>query len=290
MKAALKQIHRTTTASFLCEERQYSKTPFFWHYHPQFEILLVIRGRGRSFIADHIGEYRDGDLMLLGQNVPHTFCPDHHDPDDPPRQPHVVIQFDETITDNGLLKLPEMRAINDLLARSERGLSFTGSTRKEVADVIAAMPRMAPGPRLLALFDVLLRLAPHGKPLASPGFNPSLRQPLHRKIDVVCTRINAGFTSEINHTTMARLAAMGPQAFSRFFKRATGKTMTDYVNELRVGLACRLLVETEMNALKVCHRVGFNNFSNFVRQFRQRKSLSPAKFRKKHAKSVGVQS
>jgi len=81
---------------------------------------------------------------------------------------------------------------------------------------------------------------------------------------------------------------MGPQAFSRFFKRATGKTMTAYVNELRVGLACRLLLETDLNALQICHRAGFNNFSNFVRQFRRRKKLTPAEFRRKHAVGLGI--
>ncbi len=281
MKASFEKVHRPTDASFRCFERVDKGFPFEWHYHPEYELTLIVQSRGTRFIGDSIAQYGDGDLVLIGPDLPHTWCSD--DRHRRPQKEHraVGVQFGADFLGERFFHLPEMRRVTELLERSRRGLTFPKRVRTEVMPIIQSLPVLSPDQRLLALLGVMQRLSrTQGSLLASSGFRPSLAAPAQQRIDAVCRYLNDHFTSTIEHRQVAKLAHMSPASFSRFFKNSTGKTMTDYVNELRVGLACRLLIETDLSILEVCNRTGFNNFSNFSRRFRQIKGTTPREFRR----------
>lgn len=280
MQAIFEKVRRPTDASFRCYEVVLEEFPFLWHYHPEYELTLIVRGRGTRFVGDSIAEFSEGDLVLIGPDMPHTWCTDA--PGRGSRATHraVGVQFGRDFLGERFFHLPEMQRVRAMLEQCGRGLTFPRRVCAQAHPVLVALQGMEPDKRLLALLGVLAGLSKaKARPLASDGFRPSRATGAARRIDLVFKHINEHLTTGVGHAELARLAHMNPASFSRFFRNTVGKTLTDYVNELRVGLACRLLIESDVSVLEVCHRSGFNNFSNFSRRFKAIKKASPRRFR-----------
>lgn len=280
VKAIFEKVRQPPDASFLCWEVIEDRFPFVWHYHPEYELTLITRGRGTRFVGDSIADFSDGDLVLIGPDMPHTWCA--YKAHRGPRGPHkaVCIQFTENFLGDRFFQIPEMQRVSALLERCGRGLTFSRRVRVEVNPLIAAMHKAPSQERLTTFLKVLIVLSrADAHPMASENFRPLLASNAEKRMDVVCRYLNEHLSSSIKHADLARLVRMNPASFSRFFKSTIGKTLTDYVNELRVGLACRLLIESDLSILEVCHRSGFNNFSNFSRRFKAIKTVNPKRFR-----------
>jgi len=281
MQAAFQKVTPGVDASFACFERVDPAFEFAWHYHPECELTLITRSRGRRFVGDHIEAYGPGDLVLMGPDLPHTWCSDEEEAGE---HRAVVIQFARELWGTRLERSPEMHAVVEMLRRADRGLSFREHPqRAAAADLVRGMPQQSPADRLLSLLRVLNMLTEEGgaTPLASVGYRFSARPEDRHRIDRVCRFLQERYTEPIVQTDVARHARMNPAAFSRFFKKATGRTMTAYVNELRIARACRLLVESDLSVLEICYRCGFGNLSNFNRQFRRVKHMSPGAYRRR---------
>jgi AraC-like DNA-binding protein len=289
MDPAFEKLIPPPGRSFRCFDRSSLDQPFKWHHHPEIEITLVVAGRGRRFVGDHIDNYDDGDLVLLGANLPHTWASEDFVGMAYDTHPAIVIQFHPGCLGERFFELPEMARIADLLERAKRGLFFSGETRQKVARRMIEMTDQSGAPLLVGLLSVLdwLSEADDAVPLASEGYTPSLRGAAQSRLDVVCRHINEHFSeSELGPAQLAPLVDMGPPAFCRFFKRATGRTVTEYTNELRIGRACRLLVESDRSIMDICFDVGFQNVSNFNRRFRALKKMSPRQFRKQCRRTI----
>jgi AraC-like DNA-binding protein len=178
-----------------------------------------------------------------------------------------------------------MQEIAAVLERAVRGLFITGDTRTRIAAIVRRMTKCQPSDWLLQLLQILI-LAARSElltPLASRGYAPTFRRSSQDRLNVVCKYIHDHLEdSQMHQADLARLVGMHPSAFSRFFKSGAQRTVTDYINESRIGLASRLLLETELSVLEVCMRVGYENASNFNRRFRQLRGMSPRQYRDRH--------
>jgi AraC-like DNA-binding protein len=282
--AVLPDVRKVITSegsSFLYKVRDEPTFAFSWHCHPEYQLTLICSSAGRRFVGDSIEDYASGDLVLLGPNLPHTW---HSEAKRHPTRRHkaIVVQFAESFLGPGFFDRPEFKATAALLQASARGLQFQDPVRQRVSRRLVALGDCRPLDRLLGLLAVLDELARSRsfRPLASPGFAPMLNEATRRRIDRVCAYINAHYTGGVTELEASRIAHMSPSAFSRFFHQATGKTFTRYVNELRVGLACRLLIESDRPVTSICFEAGFANVSNFNRRFLELKRLSPSAYRR----------
>ena len=185
-----------------------------------------------------------------------------------------------------------MRGIRSLLTgRASRGLSFAGPAARRIAARVAALPAQHGLPRLLelvALLDALARLpARAAQPLASEGFTPALNLAQAQRLETICRFVHAHFRDKIRLGEMAALAHLTPEAFSRFFRQKTGKTFVEFLNDVRIGEACRLLIEQDtLGVTEICYGCGYENVSNFNRHFRLRHRLGPRDFRRRYLSTV----
>ena len=268
-----------------------------WHFHPEWELTLIVESRGQRFVGDNIAAFAPGDLVLLGPNLPHCWLnvpsPEGYGAS-VGRARSVVVQFGANLLGAGWQEGPEMRAVRSLLTdRASRGVCFVGPAAQRLGGRLAALPGQHALPRLLelvALLDALARLpARAARPLASEGFTPALNLAQAKRLETICRFVHGHFRDAIRLAEMAALAHLTPEAFSRFFKQKTGKTFVEFLNDVRIGEACRLLIEQEtLGVTEICYACGFENVSNFNRHFRLRHRLSPRDFRRRFLSAAAV--
>jgi AraC-like DNA-binding protein len=270
-------------ASLLAFERTGRSFPFYWHYHPEFEMTLIVDSQGQRLVGDNMADYGPGDLVLLGPNLPHTWRSQHNSGASGKLHRAVVIQFGADFLGKAFFGLPEFSAIRDLFQRSEMGLDF-GPTNagKQAAVQIIRLPNLDGTRRILSLLDILLHLAVEQNAQricdSVPRLSFSVKE--RRRIDAMCNYLGQHFSGPLDYKDLSRKVQMEQASLCRFFKRVTGRTITTYVNELRIGEATRLLMETDESTLEIAMQAGFGNYSNFLRQFQRIKRVTPSAFRR----------
>jgi AraC-like DNA-binding protein len=189
-----------------------------------------------------------------------------------------VCQFRLDFLGPELLARPEFGSLRKLLERAQRGLAFPPNP--DIAEAVRRLDELAGPMRTLVLLRTLVELAEanNERPLATPEFRPRRRDDIRSRMDAIFTFVHREFAGPIGLTDVAAIAHMSP-ACSRFFHRVTGHTFTGYLTELRIGAACRMLIETDLTVATVSARSGFRNLANFNRQFRASKQLSPREYR-----------
>jgi AraC-like DNA-binding protein len=282
MRAHFEKID-SGAASLRVFERADLGFPFYWHYHPEFELTLIVDSHGQRLVGDGIADYGPGDLVLLGPNLPHSWRSGPvHAPNECCHRA-VVVHFREDFLGKAFFQLKEMEPIVRLLTRSASGLTFGQSANtRAIAQEIVEFPGLKPARRVVRLLDLLLDLAeePAVKVLSTDRVRPMCRIEDQQRIEQVCTYLNERFEEEVNYLDIARRVHMDQASLCRFFKKATGRTMTAYVNEMRVGAAAQLLTDTDLSVLEIGFKVGFGNYSNFNRQFKRIKGYGPRTLRR----------
>ncbi len=262
-----------------------------WHYHPEIDILLTLKNTGYHITGDYMGELRPGTLILNGSNVPHAFHPNEPDEGDPENPAMLVLQFSRESLGEGFLSKLEMARIRKFLDSTDRSFEFFGRTRSEVDRLMHEMVSQNDTQRFTHFILILDTLAsspePDRQPLVSPIYAPSLNEANVDKIDRIKNWIVSRLEGSIRLEELAAEANMSPKSFSRFFKKNTGKALIPYVNELRVSLACRQLIQSESSISEICYASGFNNLSNFNRRFREVKGVSPRELRARYREPGG---
>ena len=251
-----------------------------WHFHPECELTLIVSSRGLRYVGDSIEPFSEGDLVLLGANVPHFWKNDEPSGGRQSMASSVVIQFREDFLGADLWRKPEFAKIARLLQKSGRGLKFTGDTRRKVSALMRKMLRLQGARRLINLLLIMEVLAQsaHARPLSSLGFTPVLNIFDAERISKVHEHVYARLADPIYQPQVAKLVNMTPASFSRFFRQKTGRTFSAFVNEVRIGRAARLLTEENKTITEVCYACGFENLSNFNRRFRGIKQMTPREF------------
>ena len=270
-------------SSVVAFERNDPEFPFYWHYHPEYELTLITDSLGQRLVGDGIADYGPGDLVLLGPNVPHSWRSAPVKADAPRTHRAVVLQFRHDFLGEHFFKLREMGGVARLLRASANGLAFGHTkTGQKVTQSIARFPSLAPAKRLATLLSALVDLAGEAdaRTLSTLKVKPICRVADQQRIDAICKYLNEHFEEEVDFAELSRYLHIDQASLCRFFKRATGRTMTAYLNELRVGAAAQLLIDTDDSVLEIGFRVGFGNYSNFNRQFKRIKGFGPRTLRR----------
>jgi AraC-like DNA-binding protein len=290
--ASVKPFFETVTpepgASWALRDRRLiDGIPFEWHHHPEYELTLTLNSRGHRYIGDDVGAYDDGDLVLIGPGIPHSW---HSREAIDTGKPHVALVAwftQEWVT--GLIDLfPEMAQLSGMFARATQGLCFDGGASEAVAQSFEAMRTAPPPHRLVLLIEVLTTLC-HSQQAVPLANTPREEAELaaDQRLVRVLDHIHTHFAEPVAVSTLAGIACVSISTFHRMFKRHTRMTMMDYVRRLRVGRACSLLIESARPIATIAADVGYTNLSLFNRQFARAKGETPSAFRIRHRIMLG---
>ncbi len=280
MKPDLEVVQIGRSESFKAWEHGYPYHTVRWHFHPEYEIHHVVATSGHYFVGDFIGNFEPGNLVLTGPNLPHNWVSDVTVDTKVPLRSRVL-QFTEEFIADAMALLPELAACQDLLETSRRGALFSAATAELAAPLLAELVT-AQGIRRIEAFLGLLGVLSRADvtTLTSASYLPDPSGFMSTGINEALAYINANLTEQFSEADLAEIAGLSASAFSRSFRRHTGQALVKYVNRLRINLACQLLMgPSEMKITDVCFSSGFNNISNFNRQFQVQKGMTPSRFR-----------
>ncbi|SDP85027.1 helix-turn-helix domain-containing protein [Phyllobacterium sp. OV277] len=256
-----------------------------WHFHPQYEIHLITETTGYYFVGDFIGEFEPGNLVLTGPNLPHNWI--SNIPDDQIIDTRdLVVQFTQKFMENTIELMPELSVFKVLLDESPRGLLFDTETGVAVGPLLLELLDASGARRIAQFMSIIDKLinARERRQLASHAYMPDPSGYMSSSMNKVLSYISENLTTFGKEISLAAIAEQSASAFSMAFRRHTGMTPVHYVNRLRINLACQLLTSEEhMTVTDICYEVGFNNLSNFNRQFLTLKGMPPSRFRSLHA-------
>jgi AraC-like DNA-binding protein len=252
-----------------------------WNIHPEYEIHLVRNAAGMTLVGDYIGPFEPGHLSIVGSNLPHDWVTETK-PGELIRGRDIVLQFHPNRLRKAAESFPEIADLDPFLERAMRGLSFHGETRRRGVELLEAMGEVR-GLARLTMFLELLRVLAAGKEaqsLSSEHFKPDTDRHSLDSIGDALGYILENFRRDIRLVDLAARMGMSEWACSRFFKKNSGNSFSDYVTILRIGAACKLLADSDMPITTICFEVGYANVSNFNRIFRAQRGMTPSAYRR----------
>lgn len=278
MKAFLENINiADNDQSFIAYHLTLQKFEFKWHYHPEYEITFIKKGSGKRIVGDSFENFNNYDLVMIGPFVPHTWVSSEIAP---APLASTVVQFSEKCI-SSFLNYKECTGIKTLLERSKLGLVFENQENTGVYKLITDLPEKKGFDRIITFLQILHLLSQQtNKLLASAHYQPVKGKEQERRINKVCSFLQKNFTGTVSVHTAATIIHLSDSAFCRFFKRATGLTFSDYVNELRIGHACHLLSASDRTIAEIAAESGFESITYFNRIFLKKKGVNPKEFRK----------
>lgn len=286
MKPILRKIDTGTAHSFSIREDIGPYLYNHWHYHPEAELTLIRRGKGTRLVGDSLQPFENGDLILLGANIPHLWRSDasYFVPSSPLSIEAIAIHFKPDFWGDTFLGLPEMASIKKLLDAAQRGIKLTGNTRKRIAVNMEEVIRAKGVARINCLLQMLEFAATSNEYelLSSPGFLQTFNASNTDRIDQIFHYTFTYFKEPLSIENVASAVNLSPHSFCRYFKTRTLKTYWQFLLEVRIGHACKRLIENEQNISQIAFESGFTNLSNFNRQFKAITGLTPQQYLKTH--------
>ncbi|GAB3493427.1 AraC family transcriptional regulator [Spirosoma knui] len=283
MKQALRKDLEPVGASFTVRGL---KEPHFdpnWHFHPHYQLFLVEEGTGTRFIGDSIKPFGPGDLVFLGPNLPHLWRSDKSYFNKPSglTTRGIVVYFSEDFLGGSFFDKHEMVPLRQLLNHARKGLEWTGPTRGRAEEYLQELGRLPVGfGRVLCLLNLLDELshATDYRFLTSPGYINTVKPAETDRMQQVHDYVLSHFPGDLSLDTVADLAGMTPPAFCRYFKARANKTFSEFVSEVRIGHACKLLIDGKQNITQISFESGFRTLSNFNRQFKEITGQTPSTY------------
>ncbi len=270
--------------NFYREDLPYFIVP--WHYHPEIEIMCIEQGSGTRFVGDHIESYEVGDVCIIGPQLPHEWRnnKEFFGEETGLRSVCLCVYFRKELFEGVMINLPEFMHIRSLIERSRRGIKFTGTARERIADFIRNTFDSNGVVRVTNLITLLEMMAntDEYELLASVGFTQSVNSSDFERFNKIYQYLVKNFNQPIKLEDVADLVGLTPTAFCRYFKERTKKTFVQYLNDMRIGHAKRLLIEGKMKISTVSMEVGFNNLSNFIEQFKKTVNMLPTEYQKQY--------
>ena len=248
-----------------------------WHYHPEVELVYINTGVGKRQVGTHLSNYQDGDLILIGSYLPHTgFTKGLEE-----GQKEIVIQFKPDIFEMAFQNLVELKRINQLLELSKKGIVFDGSIKEDIGIRMEGLQYETQIDAFLTFVKILHDLAKEKdkKILNAEGYAFISNPTENKRLKKIFNYIRDHFMESIALEDISDQVFMTPQSFCRFFKKSTQKTFTNFLNEYRINHATKLLSETDVDIKTICYESGFNNLSNFFRNFKKITQLTPNAYR-----------
>ncbi len=256
------------------------KNYFFWHYHPEYELVYVEASNGIRHVGQHISSFMESDLVLIGPNIPHL----NFDYGLQTEYRQIVVQLKENFMGDTFKETPEFASIQSLFDKAYLGLSFNGKTKQAVAEKLKFMQQLSHFEQLLCLLEVFQLLATSNEVTELNEQDTSIKLFLHDKIRMgsVYDYIHAKYNEKPNVNEVAASVHLSTAAFCRYFKKQTKMTFTDFVNQYRITQAKTLLLK-DISVSEACYEVGFESLSHFNKLFKKLTGKNPSVFRKKDA-------
>lgn len=278
MKPLIQKLPLSEHSSFVADT---FRTPYFetpWHYHEEYELVLILEGRGKRFVGNHVSDYQEGELDFLGSNLPHWYRKE----DARATGASLVIHFRETFLGPGFPGIPEMARIGLLFGKARMGLHLKGPLRERVSGKMHELLKLQGMERLICLLTILTQLADATEYdlLSSPELG-ALNVKDSDRINKVFDYVMEHFKEDIRIEQVADIASMSESGFSRYFKNRTKKNFSHFVNEIRIGYACKRLMESDLSVSQVCFESGFNNLTHFNKQFKEIVKCTPYQFQRR---------
>lgn len=283
MKPILEHLPLNAEESFVVKYFDYQYYPTPWHFHPEYELVLVTESTGKRFIGDCITDFKPGDLAFIGPYLPHLYRNDaeYYEERTGLRAKSIVVHFLESSFSQNFFSLPESKKLLDFFEKSRRGFNVTSKTNKIISRKMHELCETEGLTRWIGLLDILNILS------SSKDLNFISNTAVHGKNNAESERLNIvinfvmeNFKREIMVEEAAALVNMAPNSFSRYFTQRTRKTFTAFVNSVRLNHSCKLLVESNLPVTEICFESGFNNLANFNRHFSANYKTTPFQYRK----------
>ena len=268
--------------SFILHHEKHSFSS--WHYHPEYEMVLILNGKGRRLVGDNIDHFKQNDLILVGSNLPHAWiCDDEYNihPDGFQGEA-IVIQFMYDFLGSPFFEIPENKVLKNILEKSSRGIRFTGKTRIKIISLLTNSYNLDGTDQLhlmMTLFNLLSKTKEYTL-LSSAGFMEPYHRDGNEPIQKALDHILHNFQREITIKKMLDITHMSNTTFCNVFKRITRMTFKEYLINIRIGYACKLISNSTMSIAEVALACGFENISNFNHKFKRIKTVTPSIFRK----------
>ncbi len=272
---------------------QFDDMPYFYdklHHHPELQLSYILSGTGDLFIGDSITPFEPGTLFLIGSNQNHLFKSDreYYKGDSEKKSQLISVFFHETSLGQGFFDISEVTAIRHLMDRADKGLRFSHKVASRVAPRMRSLLHTSGFSRFIEILKILHELAESEdyKYMAAVSSSDPPSDKESRRVNDVINYILNHYKEDIELEEIASVAHYSKAAFCKFFKQRTRKTFTEFLNEVRVSQACKLLQKTELNISEICYECGFNNVSNFNRQFKRNTGLTPREYAVKYERSL----
>lgn len=260
-----------------------------WHYHNELELVYFEKGHGTQFVGDDIRNFNDGDLVLVGPNIPHywSFDPEYFDGARNYQADVLVTHFKGDFLGDTFMELPENKPLRTLLHTAKLGIYISGDTRLKTRDLLYDLMSASGTRRIILLIEILNSIAnsPNLSTLSSIGFKPQYQEHENERINNIYEFALKNFKRKVALEEVADIAGMSSNAFCRYFKSRTGKTFSQFLIEIRVGHACKLLIDNQLNVKQICYESGFHNFAGFHKYFKRITGRSPLNYQKEYLRS-----
>ncbi len=281
MKSALQKSPIPKNHAFVV---RHLKEPIFdpnWHFHSEYQIFAVLKGQGTRFIGDHVAPFNSGNITFTGPNLPHLW---RSDPDESISE-GIVIYFNEDFIGENLFSKEEGFKLQRLFQNSLRGIGISGDTAVLIKNMLLKLSTLEGLESIIELLKILNVISESTEItlLASPGYANTLKEGDTERMNIVHTYVMKHFREKIALTDIANLVNMTPTSFSRYFKVHANKTFSEFLSDIRIGYACKMLIENKMSASKACYESGFQTLSNFNKQFRAITKRTPSAYKKEYA-------
>ncbi len=296
MKPQLHKLPLISDTSFLYNKLRCNYFDKPWHFHEEYELVLIDKSRGTKFIGDKVSMFESGDLMLIGSNIPHLFRnhQEYYQKNGRLEASSIFIHFTEDFLGPHFFNIPEMKMVRKLLDNSAQALQIHGKIKKYITTKLHELSDVTPAQRLVGLLDILTRLSESKEiqPTLTANFVASNRL-THKinspkdteRIHKVFEFIMKNYRNEMYIQEIASMLNMSPVSFSRYFKHHTRKTFSEYVTEIRISHACSMLMQDNEGISQISYSSGFENLSNFYRHFRRITGMIPKDYRKRFLKT-----
>ncbi|MDI1323464.1 MAG: AraC family transcriptional regulator [Algoriphagus sp.] len=255
-----------------------------WHFHSECQLFLVLKGRGTRFIGDHMQPFKEGDMVFTGPNLPHLWRSDntYFDSKNGLETHGIVIYFPVNFLGESVFLLEEFEGIARILKTSARGLEISGKTNLLIGKMMKELIALKGGESIIQLLQILNLMvdSPDCEPITQAGYINLNKESETDRMGQVYEYVLKNFKEKIMLEEVAEMANLSVSAFSRYFKTRVNKSFSDFLSDVRISHACKLLHEEEMNISEISFECGFFTLSNFNKQFKDRTGKTPLAFKK----------
>lgn len=269
--------------------------PYFdtnWHFHSEYQLFVVLKGQGTRFIGDHMQNFREGDMVLTGPDLPHLWKSDraYHIPENRTETHGIVIYFPDNFLNESVFQLEEFEAICNMLKKSVRGIEINGVTNILIRQMMLELLDMKGIKSLIQLLKILQTIADSTdcRLIADAAYINTNKESEKDRMGQVYEYVMHNFQGKVSLEEAAQLSNLSVSAFSRFFKSRVNKSFSDFLTEVRISHACKLLHESDLNISEISYECGFFTLSNFNKLFKDRIKKTPVEYRKEFLKTFSV--